>query len=202
MDHRHQRGRAVDHGGVDHLPFARAGRLEERGHHAEGQQHPATAEVADQVQRRHGRRVGPAQRPQGPADRDVVDVVPGHRGHGAVLAPSGHASVDQPTVPGEAGLGPDAQPLGHTRPEALDQAVGLLDQVEDELDGVGVLEVDADRRPGPVQQVPVRPGARGPRLARPARPPRARPAPGVGPGRRRRPASCRCRARARSRPAR
>ena len=146
MDHRHQRGRAVDHGGVDHLALARAGGLEQRGHHAEGQQHAAAAEVAHQVQRRHRRRVGPAERPQRAADGDVVDVVSGHRGHGPVLAPARHAAVDQPAVAGEAGLGPDPQPLGHSGPEPLDQPVGLLDQVEDELDGVGVLEVDARPR--------------------------------------------------------
>ena len=64
VDHRHQRGRAVDHGGVDHLALARAGRLEQGGHHAEGEQHAPAAEVAHQVERRHRRRVGPAQRPR------------------------------------------------------------------------------------------------------------------------------------------
>ena len=49
MDHRHERGRAVDHGGVHHLALAGTGRLEQGGHHAEGQQHAAAAEVTHQV---------------------------------------------------------------------------------------------------------------------------------------------------------
>ena len=77
MDHRHEGCGAVDHGGVDHLALAGAGRLEQGGHHAEGQQHAAAAEVAHEVQRRHGGRIGPAQRPQRAADGDVVDVVAG-----------------------------------------------------------------------------------------------------------------------------
>ena len=161
MDHRHERCRAVDHGGVDHLALAGAGGLEQGGHHAEGQQHAAAAEVAHEVQRRHGSRIGPAQRPQRTADGDVVDVVAGHGRHRPLLTPPRHAPVDQPAVAPEAGVGPDAQSLGHAGPEALDQPVGLLDEPEHELDGVGVLEIDADRGTGPVQQVPVRPRPRG-----------------------------------------
>ena len=114
-----------------------------------------------------GRRVGPAHRPQGAADGDVVDVVAGHGRHRPVLSPAGHASVDQAAVPGEAGVGPEAQSLGHAGAETLDQPVGLLDQPEHELHCVWVLQVDADRGAGPVQQVPVRPGARGPELLAP-----------------------------------
>ena len=156
VDHRHQGRRAVDHGGVDHLALAGAGGLEQRGHHAEGQQHAAATEVAHEVQRRHGGRIGPAQRPQRAADGDVVDVVPGPGRHRSVLAPPRHAPVDQPRVAAEAGVGPDAEPLGHAGPETLDQPVGLLDQPEHELDGVGVLQVDTHRGTGPVEQVPVR----------------------------------------------
>ena len=79
-------------------------------------------------------------------------------GHRPVLAPPGHPAVDEPRVAGEAVVGPDAQSLGHTGSQTLDEAVGLLDEVEDELDGVGVLEVDPDRGPGAVEQVPVRAG--------------------------------------------
>src|ERR1700684_2833643 len=46
-------------------------------------------------------------RPQGPpppADGDVVDVVTGPRGQRTVLAPPGHAPVDERRVPGQAGV--------------------------------------------------------------------------------------------------
>ena len=86
---------------------------------------------------------------------------PGHRRHRPLLTPPRHAAVDQPPVAPEAGVGPDAQSLGHAGPEALDQPVGLLDEPEHQLDGVGILEIDADGGTGPVQQVPVRARARG-----------------------------------------
>ena len=186
VDHRHERCRAVDHGGVDHLALAGAGGLEQGGHHAEREQHAAAAEVAHEVERRHRRRIGPAQRPERAADGDVVDVVPGHGRHGPVLAPSRHAPVDQAAVAPEAGVGPEAQPLGHAGPEPLDQPVGLLDEPEHQLDRVGVLEVDADGGTGPVQQVPVRPGPGGLELLAPLDRTRRRPLepqdlrPGVG----------------------
>jgi len=75
-------------------------------------------------------------------------VVAGHGGVRAVLAPAGHAAVDEEGVAGQAGVGPDPEPLGHAGRKSLDQGVGALDESEDQLDGVGVLEVDADRSAG------------------------------------------------------
>ena len=92
--------------------------LEQPAHHAEGQQHAAAAEVAHQVERRH-RRARPA-RPiiaRVPRQGDVVDVVAGRWGVGPVLAPAGHAPVDQLGVAGQALVGPDAEPLGDAGPE-------------------------------------------------------------------------------------
>ncbi len=125
-------------------------------------------------------------RPQGAPDGDVVDVVTGHGRHRPVLTPARHAPVDQTGVAGEAGLGSDAQALGHTGPEAFDQPVGLGHQPEHELQRVGVLQVDAHRGTGSVEQVPVRPRARGLHLlpplhcagSRPLQPQHLRP--GVG----------------------
>ena len=62
------------------------------------QQHAAAAEVADQVERRHRRLAGAADRVQRAGQRDVVDVVAGARRQRAVLAPAGHAAVDEPRV--------------------------------------------------------------------------------------------------------
>ena len=51
-------------------------------------------------------------------------------------------------VAGEHRIGAEAEALHHAGTEALDEAVGLLAEVEDRLDAVGVLRVDpTDRRP-------------------------------------------------------
>ena len=48
----------------------------------------------------------------------------------AVLAPAGHAAVDQPRVARRQHLGAEAEPLHHAGPKALDQHVGALDQAQ------------------------------------------------------------------------
>ena len=123
-EHRRQQRGAVDHRGVDHLALARALRLEQRAGDAEGEQHAAAAEVADQVERRHRRLAVAADGVQRAGERDVVDVVAGARRQRPVLAPAGHAAVDQPRIAREQRVGPEAQPLHHAGPEALDQRVG------------------------------------------------------------------------------
>ena len=73
----------------------------------------AAAEVADEVERRHG---GSPARPmscRAPVERDVVDVVAGRLRQRPVLAPAGHPAVDEPRVAGEAPVGAEAEPLGH-----------------------------------------------------------------------------------------
>jgi hypothetical protein len=49
-EHRHQRGRALSHGRVDHLSSAEAFRFQQRTHHAERQTKRAAAEIAYQIQ--------------------------------------------------------------------------------------------------------------------------------------------------------
>ena len=68
----------------------------------------------------------------------------------AVLAPAGHAAVHELRVAGEADVGADAEALHDARAEALDERVGLLDEVEQRRHAVGVLEVDADGAPAAV----------------------------------------------------
>ena len=132
--------------------------LDQPARHAEGEQHAAAAEVADQVERRHRRPAAPTDRLERAGERDVVDVVAGGLGVRAVLAPAGHAPVDEPGVAGEAGVGAEAEPLHDAGAEALDEAVGLLDERQHGLDAVGVLEVDADRAPPAVEHVGRRSG--------------------------------------------
>ena len=55
-------------------------------------------------------------------ERDVVDVVAGGLRHRTVLAPAGHAAVDELRVAGETHVGAETEPLGHARAVALERA--------------------------------------------------------------------------------
>ena len=100
---------------------------------------------------------GPAEVRERAGERDVVDVVARGLRHRTVLAPPGHAPVDELRVAGEAHVGAEAEALGHAGPEALEQRVGALDELQHELDALGVLQVDADRAAAAVQRLEVRP---------------------------------------------
>ena len=150
--HRHEDRGAVDHRGVDDLALARAPRFEDAAHDAERHEHPAAAEVADEVDRRRRLAALAAEVRERAGERDVVDVVARGLRHRAVLAPAGHAAVDELRVAGEAHVGAEAEPLGDAGPEALDERVGLLDEPQHRLDAVGLLEVDADRAPAAVER--------------------------------------------------
>jgi len=65
-------------------------------------------------------------------------------------------------------LGADAQALGHTGAEALDQPVGAVCQLEHGLDAAGVLEIHPHAPAPPVQHVEV--GGVGNLLAHPVGP--------------------------------
>ena len=59
----------------------------------------------------------------------------------ARLAPSGHASVNEPRVQRQHGLGAEPQPLHHTGPEALNQGIGLCHHADNLRNLSLVLEV-------------------------------------------------------------
>ncbi len=141
--HGREQSRTVGHRRVDHLALARALRLVDRAHQAEREQHAAATEVADQVQG-HRRGLGRADRVQRTADRDVVEVMARGLGKRAVLAPAGHAAIDQLRVAREAGLGPEAHALGHPGAEALDQDVGGPEQVQHQVHALGAPQVDRE----------------------------------------------------------
>jgi len=109
-----------------------------------GQQHAAAAEVAHEIERRHRLVLG-ADRVQRAGERDVVDVVAGGLGEWPLLAPAGHAAVDQLRVALEADVGADAEALGDAGTERLGHAMGLLDQAQHDLDAFRLLQVDRDR---------------------------------------------------------
>jgi hypothetical protein len=76
--------------------------------------------------------------------RDVVDVVPGGLRQRALLAPAGHAAIDQLWVARERDVGSEPEPLHHAGPKALDQRVGLFEQVEHACDRGPVLQIKLD----------------------------------------------------------
>jgi len=62
-----------------------------------------------------------------------------------VLAPASHAGKNKARVTLRADIGSEAEPLGHARPEPLNQHVGLIHQFEQQFDRGRVFQVEADR---------------------------------------------------------
>ena len=153
VHHRHQVGRPVDHGGVDHLPAPAPLPFEQCGEDPRDEEHRAAAEVGDQVERRHRRAAGRADARQRPGDGQVVDVVPGAGREWPGLSPAGHPGVDERRVALRAGLWPDAKPLGDTRAERLDQDVRALDHAQHGLGARRGAEVNRERGTAPVQHL-------------------------------------------------
>ena len=153
--HRHQAGGAIDHRDVDHLALARRLRFEDSAHEAERHEHAAATEVADEVDRRGGFALGATEVRERAGQRDVVDVVARGLRHRAVLAPTRHPPVDELRIACEADVGAEAEALGDTRPEPLEQCVGAVDELQHELDALGVLQVDADRAPPAIQRLEI-----------------------------------------------
>ena len=92
--------------------------------------------------------------PSAPAERDVVDVVAGGLGVGAVLAPAGHAAVAPAAGCGPGrrrGRCPSRSVTPGRKPSISASAFSTSEQQR--LDAVGVLQVDADRAAAPVQHV-------------------------------------------------
>ena len=66
---------------------------------------------------------------------------------GPCLAPAGHAAIDQARVARRHDVGAEAQPLHHARAEALDQRVGVGEQIEHLRDRrLRCLQVELDHR--------------------------------------------------------
>ena len=123
---RHEGGGAIDHSGVDDLPLPRTLRLQQAAHHAEGQQHAAAAEIANEIEGRHRFVPRPANGVQRPCQRNVVDVMSGRLRQGALLSPARHAPIHQLRVARHTVLRPDAQALSDAGSKAFEQAVGAL----------------------------------------------------------------------------
>ena len=151
--HRLQQRAAIGHRGVDHLAFAGLAGMQHRSQHAHREQHGAATEVGHQVERRHRAAFGSTDGVQGPRQREVVQVVTRGVRERAALPPPGHATVDQPRVARQAGLGAQAQALHHTGAEALDQHVGRAHQAQGGRTALGPTEVERHRAAPALQHV-------------------------------------------------
>ena len=87
---------------------------------------------------------------------DVVDVMPRRLRQRAVLAPAGHAAVDQLRVRGEARFGPDAEPFHHARSKAFDERIGTFEKAAQRRRTGRRLQVECDRAAAPVEQFQTR----------------------------------------------
>ncbi len=82
---------------------------------------------------------------QQPAQRHVVDVVPGRLRERTGLPPAGQPAIDESRIAHEADVRPKPEPLRDARPEALDQSVCALDQSQHQLCRAGLLQVHRNR---------------------------------------------------------
>jgi len=121
--------------------------VQQRAAHAEGEQHPAAAEVPHQVERRHGSLARAPERAEHAGERDVVDVVAGSGAERSALTPAGHAAVDESRVARQHGLGPQAEALHDAGAKALDERIRARDELERGLRARGRLEIERHRAP-------------------------------------------------------
>ena len=70
---------------------------------------------------------------------------PARLDHGPVLPPARHAGVDQSGVAGPKVVGAEAQALGDSRSEALDEHVGRVGEPAHYFDTIRRLQIDSDR---------------------------------------------------------
>jgi hypothetical protein len=144
VEHAHQRRRTIDHGSIDDLTFARRRALDECRGDAKREKHAASAKVAHQIQRWRRLFTLATNRLERASQRDVIDVVTRGVGHRPFLAPTRHASVDEPRIPFETNFGTEAEALHDTRPKSFDDHIGLLDESQHDLDAFGFLQIDSD----------------------------------------------------------
>src|SRR5690606_15485091 len=102
--------------GIDNLALAALPRLEQRCQKPDRQKHGATADVADERRRRSRRAVPVPAMVERACECDVIDVVAGTAGKGAVLAPTGHAAIYEAPVHAQAFCRPEAEPFHDTWP--------------------------------------------------------------------------------------
>ena len=132
-----------EEGGVDPLAFAGAFAFEEGDEDGLGEE-VAGGEVGDGDADADGAVAGESVDGHDAAEAlgDLVDA--GAPGVGAVLAEAGDAAVDDAGVAGAAGGVVDAEAAFDVGAVVLDDDVGALDEGEEDVDGLGLLEVEGE----------------------------------------------------------
>ena len=122
-DHRQPGEGAVGHRDVDHLALAGAPALVQRRHHPEGGHQGAAAEVGDLPAGLDRRPVLGAGQAEQADEAEVVHVVAGALGVGAVLAVAGDRAEDDAGVGLAHALVADPEPVEHAGAEAVEDDV-------------------------------------------------------------------------------
>ena len=94
VEHGHQRGRAIGHGAINNLAFARALRFKQRGANAHGEVERPATEISHQIQRRHGCILA-ADGGQRAGQGNVINVMAGSMGKRPGLSPACHAPINE-----------------------------------------------------------------------------------------------------------
>ena len=117
----------------------------QRRHHPEGGHQGAAAEVGDLAAGLDRRAVLGAGQAEQPDQAEVVHVVAGALGVGAVLAVAGDRAEDDRRVGLAHALVADPEPVEHAGAEAVEDDVVALDQAQQRLAPGLALEVEPDR---------------------------------------------------------
>ena len=141
----HELRHPVEHGAVDHLPFAGGASMQQRHQDTGDEEHATAAEIGDEIERRRRRQVGRAHRMQRTGQREIIDVVAGLLHQRPLLPPPRHAGIDKAGIRTEAIVRTETQPLDHARPEALDEDVGAGYHAPRSRQTVSRFQVEPDR---------------------------------------------------------
>ncbi|MNE31618.1 hypothetical protein D3C80_1251950 [compost metagenome] len=137
-------GAAIDDRRINDLAFAGIARVHDAGEQTYGQVERTTAHVAHQTGRRNRCLAWLAGVPQRTSQCDVIHVMPGGLGQRTILAPTGHAAVDQARVARQANIRSEAQALHHAGTHAFDQGVTAFYQAQYGLDAFRAFEINSD----------------------------------------------------------
>ena len=78
-------------------------------------------------------------------ERQKSQVMSGGLSDRPILAPAGHAGINELGIAGKRNIGAEAKALHDTGPEAFDERIGFFDDPQAEIDGRRVFEVEQKR---------------------------------------------------------
>ncbi len=142
IERRREDGCAIHHRRVHHLPLSRLSRCEQSTDDAKGKQQATTAEIAHEVERRHGRLVVTTNGVQHTAQRNVVEVVSRHVRERSRLSPARHTPIHQLGIARQTHIGTESQAFHHTGAQPFDQRISARAEFERNLDIGRLFEVE------------------------------------------------------------